>query len=346
MAQQFARIYKYQALGNTYLVLDPRHTSCGGDELFERSLSLGMPRPKAKVVSSLCDPSIGIGSNGLIFGPLPFERYFGLLIINSDGTTAGFSGNGSRIFAQYLLDAGDISYGQIVDLMIPEEHVGRPASMNLVRVRMPTTGTEPIEVTAPHAPRFGATAVNANKSWVQQDYKVLARAICYYLPALARIGITLTGNQNAWQTSVLVEIGNPHCVTLVDDPNQLPDIRALRKYDDALNAIACRSCNDLAPFVNGSNLQWAWAETRTRLHLSIYERGEGPTPASGSSACAAACAAYALDLIEERIDVIMPGGTLAVSLDGPRDSIASVTLAGFATKTLDGTAFLSTHTSG
>lgn len=112
-----------------------------------------------------------------------------------------------------------------------------------------------------------------------------------------------------------------------------------------MRTISFRTDDAGTVFADGANLQWAWPESRTRLRLSIYERGEGPTLASGSSACAAACAAYALDLVEERLDVIMPGGTLAISVEGPRTSIKSVTLAGFATKTLDGIAILPAHMS-
>lgn len=68
----------------------------------------------------------------------------------------------------------------------------------------------------------------------------------------------------------------------------------------------------------------------------IYERGEGPTPASGSSACAAACAAFALGLINNTVDVVMPGGALAIRVDGTPANIRAVTLSGSATKIFEG----------
>ena len=338
MPQQFVRISKYQALGNSYLVLDPRDIQSAVREAFEAS-PLGVQRPKADVVRRLCDMSTGIGSNGLLFGPLRLDGAFGVLVINSDGTTAGFSGNGSRIFAQYLLDCGDIGYGQSLEVIIPQEHAARPPSMNFVPIRMPSDANGVIEVTALHLPKFGAAAVNAGDALIPKPDHCGTPALRYLFPALANIGAKVTG-QRAWDTSVMVEIGNPHCVTFVSDPRQLPNFNTLRECDDVLRPIAFRTGMAAAPFAEGANLQWAWPETRTRLRLSIYERGEGPTAASGSSACAAACAAYALDLVEGRVDVVMPGGTLAISIDGPRTSIKSVTLAGFAAKTLDGVAIL------
>jgi diaminopimelate epimerase len=345
MPHPLVRISKYQALGNSYLVLDPRDIQGTLRELFERTPPLAMQRPKAAVVRSLCDMSTGIGSNGLLFGPLRLKGLFGVLVINSDGTTAGFSGNGSRIFAQYLLDTGDIGHGQTIEVAIPEEHTGRPLSMNLVRIRMPEDGGGPIEVSAPHVPRFGAAAVGASDALKPKTVDSDRPSLCYFFPALADVGTKLMGTKDIWNTSVLLDIGNPHCVTFVGDPRQLPDFTALRACDYALRAISFRMDEAGAVFADGANLQWAWPESRTRLRLSIYERGEGPTPASGSSACAAACAAYALDLVEERLDVIMPGGTLAISVEGPRNSIKSVTLAGFAAKILEGIAILPAQTS-
>lgn len=204
---------KYQALGNSYLVLDPRDIQGIVRELFETSPPLAMQRPKAALVRSLCDMSTGIGSNGLLFGPLQLEGLFGVLVINSDGTTAGFSGNGSRIFAQYLLDTGDICHGQTIEVVIPEEHTGRPLSMNLVRIRMPEDGSAPIEVSAPHVPRFGAAAVGASDTLKPKTVDPYRPPLCYFLPALADIGTKLMGTKGIWNTSVLLDIGNPHCVT-------------------------------------------------------------------------------------------------------------------------------------
>src|SRR5215467_14613813 len=105
------KVLKYQALGNSYLVLDPRDNqqlaACGVKR------ADGHTVPSTNLVTWLCDQSRGIGSNGLLFGPVKIvgSKNFGLCIINSDGTYAGFSGNGIRIFAKYLVDAGYVQEG-------------------------------------------------------------------------------------------------------------------------------------------------------------------------------------------------------------------------------------------
>jgi diaminopimelate epimerase len=83
---------KYQALGNAYVVL-PR---------------LPDDAPAAAIlVPNLCDWRIGVGSDGVLFGPLPSAAaHFRLRIFNPDGGEAEKSGNGLRIFARYLWDKG------------------------------------------------------------------------------------------------------------------------------------------------------------------------------------------------------------------------------------------------
>jgi diaminopimelate epimerase len=81
---------KYQGLGNDYLVMDP--AAFPPDQLSARA-------------ARVCDRNYGIGSDGVLLGPLPAtDADFGLRIINPDGSEAEKSGNGLRIFARYLYD--------------------------------------------------------------------------------------------------------------------------------------------------------------------------------------------------------------------------------------------------
>lgn len=81
---------KYHALGNDYLVLDPA--------------TLPHPLPPGRI-RRLCDRHYGVGSDGVLWGPLPAtEADFGLRLFNPDGSEFEKSGNGLRIFARYLWD--------------------------------------------------------------------------------------------------------------------------------------------------------------------------------------------------------------------------------------------------
>lgn len=54
----------------------------------------------------LCNRNMGLGSDGILEGPFIGEKHMSLRIWNPDGSVAEKSGNGVRIFAKYLKDAG------------------------------------------------------------------------------------------------------------------------------------------------------------------------------------------------------------------------------------------------
>ncbi|MCZ2135962.1 MAG: diaminopimelate epimerase [Burkholderiales bacterium] len=85
------RFHKYHALGNDYLVIDPQ------DWPSEFS---------AAEIRRICHPHYGVGSDGIVWGPLPAvgDVPFALRIFNPDGSEAQKSGNGLRIFCRYLFD--------------------------------------------------------------------------------------------------------------------------------------------------------------------------------------------------------------------------------------------------
>jgi diaminopimelate epimerase len=87
------RFHKYHALGNDYLVLDPR------------DFPAWSPAPTVEQIRVVCHRNFGAGSDGILWGPLPTARaQFGLRIFNPDGSEAEKSGNGLRIFSRYLYD--------------------------------------------------------------------------------------------------------------------------------------------------------------------------------------------------------------------------------------------------
>jgi len=81
---------KYHALGNDYIVIDPKN----------------LPAPlTTEQVKTICHRNYGVGSDGILLGPLPSKTAkFALRIFNPDGSEAEKSGNGLRIFSRYLWD--------------------------------------------------------------------------------------------------------------------------------------------------------------------------------------------------------------------------------------------------
>ncbi|MBU6411201.1 MAG: diaminopimelate epimerase [Verrucomicrobia bacterium] len=81
---------KYHALGNDYIVINPKD----------------WPHPlAADHVRTVCHRNFGVGSDGILLGPLPSRKALcALRVFNPDGSEAEKSGNGLRIFSRYLWD--------------------------------------------------------------------------------------------------------------------------------------------------------------------------------------------------------------------------------------------------
>lgn len=135
------RFHKYHALGNDYLVLDPADFP-------------EWTAPAPAQIRGICHRHFGAGSDGILWGPLPSTRApFGLRIFNPDGSEAGKSGNGLRIFSRYLFDQGRVTTapftletpGGVVQVVI--QPGGQQLSVDMGRVsftsgRIPVAGPE------------------------------------------------------------------------------------------------------------------------------------------------------------------------------------------------------------
>jgi diaminopimelate epimerase len=180
------RFHKYHALGNDYIVLDPADYP-------------SWTRPSEAQVRVICHRNFGVGSDGILWGPLPSERAdFGLRIFNPDGSEAEKSGNGLRIFSRYLLDQK--------------------------RAKAPSFTLEtPGGVVQSAVKEGGLITIAMGK--VSFD----SRAIPVAGPAREVIGESLEAQGRRF-TFCAATIGNPHCVIPVDDLS--PEVA--RRYGPAV----------------------------------------------------------------------------------------------------------------
>ena len=131
---------KYHALGNDYLVVDPKDHP----EAFT----------KAEIIR-ICHRNFGIGSDGILWGPLPARdgAEFSLRIFNPDGSEAQKSGNGLRIFCRYLYDQGLVQHapfkihtqGGVVEATVHDAGQSVTVEMGCVSfdsLRIPVAGAE------------------------------------------------------------------------------------------------------------------------------------------------------------------------------------------------------------
>ena len=98
-----------------------------------------------------------------------------------------------------------------------------------------------------------------------------------------------------------VSMGNPHCVLHVDD-------------------VATAPVNELGPiierherFPQRTNVGFTCIHGRDSIDLRVFERGVGETEACGTGACAAVVTGQTLGLLDDEVNVRLPGGQVVVS---------------------------------
>jgi diaminopimelate epimerase len=240
--------YKYHALGNDYIVIDPNKTNVN---LTEKNIRL------------ICHRNFGIGSDGILYGPFFQDNSMSLRIsmriLNPDGSEAEKSGNGIRIFARYLVDQHYIT---------TKEFTLKTAG-----------GTVQVEL------------LDKKGRQIKVD--------------MGTVTFTVSGELiicNQPLEVICLSIGNPHCVVLCDELSR---------------EVTCRlgaAIEAHSQFPNRTNVQFLKVIDRHTIQIEIWERGAGYTLASGSSSCAAASAAYKMGLVDNAVDVHMPGGIIHVAI--------------------------------
>jgi diaminopimelate epimerase len=324
----------YDARGNIYTVITPK-------QLLDLGISIPLQPEEAarqrhawagKAVDRLCSwpghmrpaGAKPHRTDGLLVGPFGTSAPYALLIVNTDGSLAERSGNGLTIFAQSLADR-DIAPPGACDLHVHHDSGAMPSPL-------PTSASAAVYEGAGGwwlslgTPQFGPQAVAADARRIADGS--FNGHDTSRVPRLAE-------QHPAWTSSQFVRIGNPHCVTLLRDSNDLPSFAQL--HEPALMAALTLAAFPGPPGLGagdpcpaGVNLQWAAMAGHQHLLARVFERGEGPTASSGTSASAVASAAWRAGLVGSGvIRVEMPGGTAPVMLT-ERDGALEVQLFGAA----------------
>jgi diaminopimelate epimerase len=190
------KFYKYHALGNDYVVMDPADIGNG---------------PTSAQVQLICHRHFGVGSDGILLGPLKNAGGdFGLRIFNPDGSEAEKSGNGLRIFSRFLWDQGLVR-GEPFTIMTPG---GRVQSSVHGGGRSVTVEMGQVSFRSEEIPVLGLPREVLNESLVVQGKELLYCA---------------------------ATIGNPHCVIIQEaiseeETRQVgPDIERLHRFPNRTN---------------------------------------------------------------------------------------------------------------
>ncbi len=245
----------------------------GNDYLYVNAFVETLPDDLPALAVRMSKRRFSCGSDGLILIMPSDVADFRMRMFNNDGSESEMCGNGIRCVAAYCHDRGltdrtafDIETGGgIKHMLLTLDAKGRTES---VRVDMGAPVTD-------------------------------GKAIPSVFAGDPVVGQPLTALGKTWPVT-LVNMGNPHAVTFVDDPQTAPvtTVGPLLEKD--------------AAFPNKCNIEFVTVLNRGHINMRVWERGTGETLACGTGACGSMVASVLNGFIDRKATVTLPGGELTV----------------------------------
>ncbi|HIX09101.1 MAG TPA: diaminopimelate epimerase [Firmicutes bacterium] len=232
------------------------------------------PSDPSAVAVTLSDRHFSVGGDGVVYICRSEKADGRMRMFNADGSEGKMCGNAIRCIGKFLYEVKGIRK----DVLTVETESGvktlaltaEDGIVQSVRVDMGAAELRPAQIPAAFA---GERAVDVPLDVNGTQYRVTC-----------------------------VSMGNPHCVTFVDDPYAL-DLEKLGPQFEHHAAFPARV-----------NTEFVRVDGRNELTMRVWERGSGETWACGTGACAAAVAGVLNGFCGqgEEITVHLRGGDLAI----------------------------------
>ncbi|MGB7442102.1 MAG: diaminopimelate epimerase [Coleofasciculaceae cyanobacterium] len=253
---------KYHGLGNDFILIDNRTSS--------------EPIITSEQAVQLCDRHFGIGADGVIFAlPGVDGTDYTMRIFNSDGSEPEMCGNGIRCLAKFLseLEAADaLTHSKT------QYHIH-----TLAGVITPKLGSDDKVTVDMGIPQLLAAQIPTTLA--QPDQKVINNPI------------EVAGE--SWLVTC-VSMGNPHCITFVEDAEAIPLTTLGAKFEHH------------SAFPQRTNTEFIQVVRKDYLKMRVWERGAGITLACGTGACASVVAGVLAGKSDHACTVELPGGNLEI----------------------------------
>jgi diaminopimelate epimerase len=257
---------KYHGLGNDFILVDNRSS-------VEPCLT-----PEDAV--QLCDRHFGIGADGVIFAlPGQAGSDYTMRIFNSDGSEPEMCGNGIRCLAKFIADLEAADLGAGMAEIRPRSYQMHTLA-GMITARLEADGQITVDMGMPRltAAEIPTTLATADQKVVNQALEVAGKS---------------------WEVTC-VNMGNPHCVTFVEDVAAIP-----------LELIGPQFEHH-SVFPQRTNTEFIQVVRRDYLKMRVWERGAGITLACGTGACASLVAGVLTGKCDRRATVELPGGCLEI----------------------------------
>lgn len=231
----------------------------------------------------ISDRHFGIGSDGLILIKPSKVADFTMEMYNADGSQSEMCGNGIRCVGKYVYDYGltdkeEISVETLAGIkylkfVIDKKDESDRGTVAMVTVNMGEPIFKPAEV---------PVAIDEDLEQVV-DYPVTIDGTSYNITC--------------------VSMGNPHCITYVEDTDSFPIEEIGPKFEGS------------SLFPRRVNAEFVQVVSRDYLKMRVWERGSGETLACGTGTCATVVASILNGLTEDEVTVRLLGGELIIKWD-------------------------------
>jgi diaminopimelate epimerase len=250
-----------------------KYHGLGNDFILIDNRSSSTPVITPEQAVKLCDRHFGIGADGVIFA-LPAENGtdYTMRIFNSDGSEPEMCGNGIRCLAAFLADLeGDAKNSDQYRIH---------TLAGVITPQLMSDGQVKVDMGIPKllAGEIPTTIRPANEKVIDQPLEVAGKT---------------------WDVTC-VSMGNPHCITFVDDVAAIP-----------LEVIGPQF-EHYPAFPQRINTEFIQVVRPDYVKMRVWERGAGITLACGTGACASLVAGVLTLKCDRKATVELPGGPLQI----------------------------------
>lgn len=250
-----------------------KYHGLGNDFILIDNRSSSEPKVTPEQAVKFCDRHFGIGADGVIFAmPGQDGTDYTMRIFNSDGSEPEMCGNGIRCLGKFLADLEGKSTQEtqyrihtLAGVMTP--HI-KPDGKVTVDMGMP-----------------GLLAAEIPTTLGAPNEKVIAQP--------------LEVADATWLVTC-VSMGNPHCITFVEDVAAIPLENIGPQFEHH------------PVFPKRTNTEFIQVVRPDYLKMRVWERGAGITLACGTGACATVVAGVLTGKSDRIATVELPGGCLEI----------------------------------
>ena len=253
---------------------------CGNDYIYVNGFEEDIDNPN-EMAEKVSHVRFGIGSDGMVVIHPSVVADFKMKMYNADGSEGAMCGNAIRCVGKYvydnkMTDKTNITVETKAGIKILELNVN-DGKVDTVRVDMGAPILKPALIPV----KFdGEDMINQPLCVNDKKYMVTC-----------------------------VSMGNPHCVTFVEDTKAL-DLEHIGPMFENHEV-----------FPDRVNTEFVQVIDRQTVNMRVWERGSGETWACGTGACACVMACILNGHTDDRVTVHLVGGDLYIEYDREKNTI-------------------------